>query len=131
MPLSKRLSAKKEERHGRREAFSVGTKMTGRRAEHVTKEDPMSAYQCAFACMTEIQAQLSPKKLSAKLDGLSQPLPSAYTTVSASKRKNAAANRYSNVLPFDYNCVKIQPPAGSLVKGTYINASVVKVRISE
>lgn len=52
------------------------------------------------------------------------------TTLSAKKRKNAGANRYANILPYDHNCVKIMAQAEEGSRGRYINASVMQVRNS-
>jgi protein tyrosine phosphatase len=50
------------------------------------------------------------------------------TTLSARKRKNAASNRYGNILPFDHNCIKVMAHTAEGARGRYINASLMQVQ---
>ena len=50
------------------------------------------------------------------------------THLSARKKKNASCNRYSNILPFDHNCIKVMAHAAEGSRGRYINASMMQVR---
>lgn len=52
------------------------------------------------------------------------------STKSAERRKNARSNRYSNILPFDHNRVKVRAHVAEGGRGEYINASLIHVRFS-
>lgn len=86
-------------------------------------------YQCALSLLHQKQPELSPYVLQERFEDLHQPIPSTLTTISAKKRKNAAANRYSNVLPYDHNCVKVGACGEDVSKRRYINASLLRVRL--
>lgn len=55
------------------------------------------------------------------------PTGSHLSTNSARKRKNLARNRYTNILPFDHNCVKVYSNAEDQKRGKYVNASIIEV----
>jgi protein tyrosine phosphatase len=70
---------------------------------------------------------MSPGALYQRFINIKQPVGSHLSTNSAKKRKNVQCNRYSNILPFDRNCVKVHTNEPEGGRGRYINASMIKV----
>jgi protein tyrosine phosphatase len=99
------------------------------RAQSRMSDGRPSVWQLASEYLQNLD--MSTDVLQQRFLSIRQPFGSHLTTISAKKRKNAGRNRYSNILPFDHNRVKvfINEPEGS--RGRYINASFMKVSVSQ
>ena len=71
----------------------------------------------------------SSEALHQRFINIRHPTGSHLLTKSAKKKKNLPCNRYSNILPFDHNRVKIYSNTedSERERGKYVNASVIKV----
>lgn len=80
-----------------------------------------------IACDYLVSMDRSSEALHQRFINIRHPTGSHLSTNSAKKRKNLPCNRYSNILPFDHNCVKVYSNAADSKRGKYVNASVIKV----
>jgi Protein-tyrosine phosphatase len=70
---------------------------------------------------------LSRQSLHQQFINIGHPAGSHLSMKSAEKKKNAARNRYTNILPFDHNGIKVRAGQTDNPRGQYINASMLKV----
>lgn len=87
---------------------------------------PQTMWQVAQEILEEVD--VSKDGLLLRFEDIGYPTGSKFTTVSAMKKKNRMCNRYSNILPWDHNGVKIHSSEAEGKRGRYINASLLKVR---
>lgn len=91
----------------------------------ITKEQTL--WHIAQAVLNEVD--LSKDALLQRFTDIGYPTGSKFTTISAMKKKNRMCNRYSNILPWDHNGIKIHTSEADGKRGRYINASLLKVQL--
>lgn len=75
------------------------------------------------------RVSLTTDALHQRFTSITLPPHAKLSTKSAERRKNERSNRYSNILPFDHNRIKVKATTPEGGRGEYINASLIQVSI--